>query len=158
VANSQMMARSFKFWVLATAATAVAGASAVMVLGRVAPSLPASDLAAKVFPIAEPAAFRADVALRRQDWAAVRRWSLREIQVSPVRQDAWLRLADADIGAHGRLTIAGTDALRHAYDAAPYDLDPLHRRRALVQHHLAELNAALRDDVEIERRAELQGR
>ncbi len=119
-------------------------------LALIGPRLGLSDLIATVLPIIEPNARLADQALARGDLDAATARSRAELAVTPLAQDAWLRLAMIDLGRHGRLTLPGVTAIDHAYDALPYDLNPNSTRLRFVLNHFAALPAGVQASVRAE--------
>jgi len=120
-------------------------------LALLAPGAALSSLIASMAPIAPPKAYRADRALAGGDLITAAAESRAELAVSPLRQDAWLRLAAIDLAQHHQLTAQGVAALDHAYDALPYDLDP---QSARLRFALAQFQS-LTPDVQASVRAEL---
>jgi hypothetical protein len=104
-------------------------------------------------PKAEAYAVEADRAAARGDVAGALKQTRAESQVSPMRADAWLRVATLDARLHGHLTQTGMSALSHAFDVAPYDLTPDKARDRFVSSHYNELPADLRAEVDQERAA-----
>lgn len=133
---------------LGLAALIVAVASLLLLVGSHAPAQ--SGALAKVLPLAEVHAQAAEAAMGRRDWAVAKAETRAELGASPVRDGAWLRLAEIDVAEHGRLGPEGVAALGHAYDARPYDLDPHSRRRRFVHVHEVELSKDLHAQVEEE--------
>ena len=104
-------------------------------------------------PKAEAYAVEADRAAARSDVAGALRQTRAETQVSPMRGDAWLRVAELNAKLHRRLTQTGLSALSHAFDVAPYDLTLDRARDRFVGSHYNELPADLRAEVDQERAA-----
>ncbi len=113
----------------------------------VAPASNIAQIAAGILPLSEPHAAAAADALGRRDFGRAKHETTAELATSPIRQDAWLRLADIDVAEHGRLTGEGQTALSHAYDAVPYDLDPASPRMAFVLAHFSMLAPPVRGGV-----------
>jgi hypothetical protein len=119
-------------------------------LAMLAPSQTASLLVARILPISEPHAAAAVAALANHDLQTAARETKAELSIAPVRQDGWVRLAKIDLQAHGKLTADGAAALSHAYDTAPYDLDPNSERLRLALQNFTDLPPELRDSVKDE--------
>ena len=100
-----------------------------------------------VFPVSEPYAHTAERALSVGDAHTASAATLRELSVSPLAEDAWVRLARIDESEHAHLTTRGDEALQHAYDALPYDAGPGTQRSNFVLTHFDELSPALREQV-----------
>lgn len=109
-----------------------------------------SDLIATVLPIIEPNAQLADQAFARGDLDAATARSQAELAITPLAQDAWLRLAMVDLGRHGRLTLPGATAIDNAYDALPYDLNPNSTRLRFVLNHFGALPPGVQASVRAE--------
>ncbi len=137
---------------LGLASVAVAIMSLVLLFASLSPRQ--SSGLAKVLPLAETHALAAEAAMRARDWSTAKAETRAELRVSPVRDDAWLRLAEIDVSQHGRLGPEGVAALSHAYDAVPYDLTAASRRRRFVRIHEVELPQGLHAQVEEEMSAE----
>jgi len=109
-----------------------------------------SDLIATVLPIIAPNAQLADHAFARGDLDAATARSQAELAVTPLAQDAWLRLAMVDLSRHGRLTLPGVTAIDHAYDTLPYDLNPNSTRLRFVLNHFGALPPGVQASVRAE--------
>ena len=96
-----------------------------------------------IAPLSDSHAFAAEAALQSRDVSRAKTQSRAELSVSPVREDAWLRLAEADAALHGGVTTDGQDALSHSYDAAPFDLQATSPRLSFMLAHYAELSPGL---------------
>ncbi len=127
-----------------------AGLGGAEIWARLSPASRASRGLAERLPLAEPHALAADAALSRKDLVSARRETLAELRISPVRANAWLRLAQIDAAGGGRLGPEGIAALQHAYDAAPYDLSPGQARHRFAVQHASELPHDLHAQVEAE--------
>lgn len=122
-----------------------------LLVSRLTPSLTISTVLATRLPANGPHRSAASTAAVGADWNIVRKESLAELRVSPVAEDAWLRLAQVDAAVRGgKLGPNGLDALSHAYDAEPYELGSSRIRRDFVRRHLDELTGDLRSQVEQE--------
>jgi hypothetical protein len=76
--------------------------------------------------------------------------SARALALSPYDVAAWLRLAEIDVRAHGRLTAPGLDALARSYAVAPYNQYVAFWRIRFALDHWGELSPSLRTAVQRE--------
>ncbi len=109
-----------------------------------APAAGLSLAMARVLPLSAPHAAVAQAALNRSAFAQAASETNAELAVSPIRDDAWLRLAKIDLAEHNDITDVGAGALGHAYDARPYDLDPQSSRVSFVLDHYSALPASVK--------------
>ena len=116
-------------------------------LAELMPTAPGAFGVAQVLPIPQPRASAAEIALSRGDAGLAAKLTANELSVSPVRQDAWLRMARADMSQHRSLTAIGQGALEHAYDTVPYDLDPASARLPFALAHFSVLTLSVQQSV-----------
>jgi len=133
---------------VSVAAVAVLALSVAALAGRFYPS--ATTVLAKPLPLAEVHALAARSAMDKRDWPRARAETLAELQVSPVRDRAWLRLAQLDVAEHGRLGPVGVEALSNAYNASAYDLSSDGARRRFAIAHRNELPDDLKAQIDQE--------
>jgi hypothetical protein len=137
---------------VASAAVLLLACSVPLLIAEVFPRSSAGRMIAMRFPVGSVHANLAELAFAQGDWDDAEAHSRAELSISPVRQDAWLRLARTDVARRGALTRAGTEALIHSYEAEPYDLSPRGLRRCFVRAHFAGAPPALAEAVEAEHR------
>jgi hypothetical protein len=100
-----------------------------------------------VLSITSPRAERAEAAFAKGDLVEATKQSRAELGISPLNQDAWVRLAEIDVASHHRLTGEGAAALDHAYDARPYDLDARSPRLRLALTRFGDLPSSVQESV-----------
>ncbi len=126
----------------------VAVTSIAWSLALIAPSSPSAGTIGAILPIGLPNAYRAEADLTRGDLAGATTQSRAELAISPLSQDAWVRLAEIDLAAHHRVTAEGSAALDHAYDARPYDLTASSKRLRLALLRFGDLPPGVQESVD----------
>ncbi len=82
--------------------------------------------------------------LLASDPAQARAETLRQLALQPASAPAWLRMAELDAGAHGKLTAQGLNWLGRSYEVGPFDPQVLQDRTLFAYDHWPEIDEDMR--------------